>query len=415
LKKVSAFVALLATWNLGPAQDLVITNARIIVGTGATINQGSVIVVDGRITSVVEGTVDARGTEINAEGMTVMPGFIDTHRHFLGGSRVTTEAEMRQWIEEELPGSLEKLLGAGVTTTLSASDAYPHILRARQLVESGEIRGPRILSSGYLFAAPGERRRCGSDWCQRHRELFEVEEPEIARARIRGLAEAGVDAIKVFFNPAGPLPVLSDPVLAAISEEAERHGVPVTVHAFSVDKMLRAVELGADRFVHVPTLNTMNGREARIVRDAAIPVSTTVGAHTPFFDEAGVARAFGGTREYPTDFAEQLRRSLMNVRTLWDEGVTVAFGTDSPPMLPVDETIQHEADTLSEVLTNEEIITALTVNAASYLELGDEIGTLEVGKLADIVIIDGDPLADISHLANVKVVIQGGRIVVDKR
>ena len=85
----------------------------------------------------------------------------------------------------------------------------------------------------------------------------------------------------------------------------------------------------------------------------------------------------------------------------------MAFGTDSPdfigPMVEVEQ--------LRTVLEPAEIITALTRHAAAYLELGDEIGTLEPGKVADLIVIDGDPLTDISTLANVQIVIQAGRVV----
>ena len=106
---------------------------------------------------------------------------------------------------------------------------------------------------------------------------------------------------------------------------------------------------------------------------------------------------------------------MSNLRTLWDEGVTVAFGTDNPRLLTPAQTIPWEASTLSQILSNSEIISSLTRNAAIFLGLSDEIGTLEPGKVADIVFIDGDPLADIADIANVALVIQSGRVVVDNR
>ncbi len=105
---------------------------------------------------------------------------------------------------------------------------------------------------------------------------------------------------------------------------------------------------------------------------------------------------------------------LAAMRALWDAGVTIAFGTDRFLNNPADD-ISREIESLNRVLSPAEIITALTHNAATYLDLSDEIGSLEPGKLADIVIIDGDPIANISDLANVEVVIQGGQIVVDNR
>ena len=116
-------------------------------------------------------------------------------------------------------------------------------------------------------------------------------------------------------------------------------------------------------------------------------------------------------RPWSAVFAAGLRQVLENVRHLWDEGVTVAFGTDGPSS----GFFIAEVRGLSAVLSAEEIITALTRNAAVFLYLQDELGTLEPGKIADIVIIDGDPLSDIEDLTNVQVVIKGGEIVVDNR
>ena len=140
-----------------------------------------------------------------------------------------------------------------------------------------------------------------------------------------------------------------------------------------------------------------------MLREAGVPISTTVSYGTE-----AMAEVSGRPR---TD--EQIARHnqrLANIRHLWDEGVTVAFGTDSPAGLD----FLVEARALSTVLSPEEIITALTRNAAIFLGLSNA-GTLERGNLADIVIVDGDPLADISDLANVMVVIKHGEIVVDNR
>ena len=175
------------------------------------------------------------------------------------------------------------------------------------------------------------------------------------------------------------------------------------IHAETVEDMIRSVELGARHLVHTPYTDLIEGGPgARVLREAGAFVTTTVSFSSP-----QVAEARGG--EYLR--GDDHDRLLKNIRHLWDEGVVVAFGTDSPggirPIVEIEE--------LGKVLTPSEIVTALTLNAAVFLGLNDELGTLEAGKVADIVIMDGDPLADISYLANVMVVIQAGRVVVDNR
>jgi len=397
MSRIATFVLFLVT-SCVPAQDLVISNARILDGTGGVIEQGSIVVSDGRIVSVSAGDPEARGVlEIDAQGMTVMPGMIETHVHLLLVDRTLENQEaLDEWIEQELPGDLNGYLESGFTTVLSTGDPPNSILAVKRRIEIGELRGPRLLVSGPVFTGPDGHPAttvCGGfpSFC-RASLAVEVDDAQIARARVRELAEAGVDAIKAVYE-AGPgtAPKLADDVLAAIAEEAQLHGLPLIVHARPQDA-LRVVELGAKRLVHPPLVGALERSSAvERLRGASIPFSTT------FFP-----------------WMAQIPEMLATMRALWDGGVTIAFGTDRFLNNPADD-ISRQIEALNRVLSPAEIITALTHNAATYLDLSDEIGSLEPGKLADIVIIDGDPITNISDLANVEVVIQGGQIVVDNR
>ena len=397
MSRIATFVLFLVT-SCVPAQDLVISNARILDGTGGVIEQGSIVVSDGRIVSVSAGDPEARGVlEIDAQGMTVMPGMIETHVHLLLVDRTLENQEaLDEWIEQELPGDLNGYLESGFTTALSNGDHPSSILAVKRRIEIGELRGPRLLVSGPVFTGPDGHPAttvCGGfpSFC-RASLAVEVDDAEIARARVRELAEAGVDAIKAVYEPGpGSVSKMADDVLAAIAEEAQLHGLPLIVHARPQDA-LRVVELGAKRLVHPPLVGALERSSAvERLRGASIPFSTT------FFP-----------------WMAQIPEMLATMRALWDGGVTIAFGTDRFLNNPADD-ISREIEALNRVLSPAEIITALTHNAATYLDLSDEIGSLEPGKLADIVIIDGDPITNISDLANVEVVIQGGQIVVDNR
>ena len=137
---------------------------------------------------------------------------------------------------------------------------------------------------------------------------------------------------------------------------------------------------------------------AQILVDAEIPVATTVAPWSPpVFAARGEA--------YPEWRRTRHDGRLENVRLLGNAGVTLAFGTDSPEALRP-SSLLTEATLLNRVLSSTEVLALMTRNAAVYLGLSHEIGTLEPGKLADIVILDGDPILDIANLGNVQLVVK---------
>ncbi len=417
MKRIIGFVICLVYWNLGAAQDLVITNARIIDGAGQIIERGSVVIADGRIVSVTQEPEDARDTlEIDANGMTVMPGLINTHWHVLSGvSPANSDEAIDQYIEDVVTDLLESLLERGVTTIMSAGDHFPNILELRRKLADGELRGPRLFAVGPLFTAPDDwpTRLCQGNSDCKAKFTAEVTTPEQARAKVRELAAAGVDAVKLVYDDRiAPDVRINDDVVAAIADEARRNDLTVFAHVSTAEETaLTLVELGVRGLVHpVPFRSIASAKGAQTLRDLQIPVSTTISSWTMEWRElTGQA--------YSEQDGAIFSQRLEDIKHLWDEGVTVAFGTDSNTRdhALAEARFLAEAHSLNQILTNEEVITTLTRNAAIFLGLGDELGTLEPGKIADMVVIDGDPLADISDLANVKIVIQGGRVVVDKR
>lgn len=390
------------------AQDLIVANARIITGTGETIERGSIVVADGRIVSVGEGDAAREGaTRIDAQGMTVMPGLIDTHRHDLLGdlqqlSALRNEADVAAAVTSATQGKLQALLDQGFTTVMMPGTFLSASLDVRARLAGGTMQGPRLLFSGPGFTAPDDfpvrgvvcqdNPFCGAS------VAFQVTDPDDARTKVDLLADAGVDAIKLFVDDAGA--DLRDDVFAAIVMEARERGVRSALHAHTVENMLRGVRLGVRRLVHTPGDTAIaDTGGARLLRESGVAVATTVSLSAPQF-AAGAGFPYSG--------ADRHALILRNIRHLVDEGVIVAFGTDSPDFIgPI-----VEIEQLRTVLEPSEIITALTRHAAAYLELGDDLGTLEPGKIADIIIVDGDPLADISAFANVRTVIQSGRVVV---
>ena len=246
---------------------------------------------------------------------------------------------------------------------------------------------------------------------------MEVDDPEQARQGVRRLAQAGVDAIGVIVDSLRvPDAQLDHSVLTAIAGQAGQLNLPTLAHLQTTQDALKAATAGITRLAHTPGAGGVIDRATAIAafREASIPVSSTTHVHAPLVDETGAQR---NHRDEPYTAREQARlmEILANVRQLRDAGVTVAFATDQSMGADPAQVVMHEIETLSRVLSADEIVASLTRDAARYLDLEAEIGTLEPGKAADLVIVDGDPLKDLASLANIVAVIRGGKLVVDNR
>jgi imidazolonepropionase-like amidohydrolase len=377
------------------AQDLVITNARIIVGNGSVIDRGSVVVRSGRIVSVAPGALSGQGAQsLDAKGMTLMPGFIDAHRHIINGNEA-------RWFSEQSVARMREFLEAGYTTLMSGGGPVPGIVDLKHRIDKGEIKGPRIITSG--------------------RADTNVKTAEEARAQVRMLAEAGVEIIKARIdNEAEPRQLA---MLAVITDEARKQRLDVMVHAATVPAMLGAVKAGAAKLVHTPHGSWLSESDARIVANAGIETLSTIGFGVPLFgvfNQNNVPTARDG-KPWPEGISDdggggrgrEAGEKAVNARTLWDAGVTYGFGTDTGYLPKAGLGLELRA--LNLMFSMPDIITLMGPNTAAFIDRGQDLGTLEPGKLADIVILDGNPLEGYWNLLNVRVVVKGGVVVVDKR
>jgi len=206
-----------------------------------------------------------------------------------------------------------------------------------------------------------------------------------------------------------------------VADEAERQGIVSITHAVSVQSTVDAVDAGTHYLVHTPVIGRLDEQTTRKIAEAGIPMTSTLGVFLPTFaDRNAHVRARSGADDiprfrdldpFPMQALAPTSQAFANARLLWDAGITYAFGTDTS-FLPSD-TLRHELISLQLVFSNRDIVTMLTKNAAIAAGLGDSLGTLEAGRTADIVILDGDPLDDIYDLLEVAAVIQSGEIVVD--
>jgi imidazolonepropionase-like amidohydrolase len=401
--------AIFATPTL--AQDLVIANARILDGQGGVIERGTLVVRDGRIAAVgaPAGGAPANARRIDAGGRTVMPGFIDAHRHIIQG-------DAARWLAEQADASMREFLAAGFTTVLSAIDAPEQILELRRRTESGEMLGPRIVSAAIVPLSRAVLGGGGVDPARTDPARLPnrpgATAPGIPReetlAAVRAAKERGHDAIKtvIIVTRDGP----EAATLKLIADEAERLGMLSITHAVSVIDTIAAVEAGTDILVHTPHIGQLDEATAKRIADAGLPMVSTLGVFVPYFNDGNMP-LFRDRQQFPFDTLSSAGQGPVNARLLFQAGITYAYGTDTS-WSPRDS-LEHELRPLHLVFSHEDLIPIMTRNAAIAVGKSSELGTLEAGKLADVVILGGDPLADEGALLDVDVVVKGGRVVVE--
>ncbi|MDG2090558.1 MAG: amidohydrolase family protein [Gammaproteobacteria bacterium] len=397
-----------------PAEGFVINNAKILDGMGGIIENGSIVVQGDRIVSVNNGDSEITGAlTIDAEGRTLMPGFIDAHRHIITGE------DPAEWLANQAESNMQAFLEAGFTTVLSAGDAGEQVLELRRMTAENEILGPRIIAAMFtgLAAAGGPDLSLGDParFDNARPPLRATEAmPAIPEAAVRGQVQAlfdnGFDAAKNVINisPGGP----EEEALGMIVEETQRLGIRTITHAVTVIDTLAAVRAGVDQLVHTPHIGLLTLEEAQQVADSNIPMTSTLGIFVPFYDENNEP-IFRDALPFPWDTISSAGQGPVNARLLWEAGVVYGYGTDTTyaPSL----TLKHELKSLFLVFSEQDILRIMGEYAAINVAMEDQIGTLEAGKIADIVLVDGNPEDDIFDLLNVDVVVKNGHFVVDKR
>lgn len=410
LRALCLAVAATAACTSAVAQDLVISNARILDGAGAVVDNGTVVVRDGRIVSAAAGRAAGPpgARTIDARGRTVMPGFIDAHRHIVGD-------DPAQWLAEGAAPQMRAFLEAGFTTVLSAIDP-PQLLEVRRRIADGEMTGPRLLAGAIIPLAgpagppmpPGDPARFDTSRDGRAASAAPAIARETTLQAIDRIANAGYDYIKtvIIVSPGGP----EVDTLKLIVEEGAKRGLPVITHAVSVLDTLAAVEAGPAVLVHTPHIGHLGDDAAAVttIVEAGIPMTSTLAVFAPHFGDDNEP-LFRDGLAFPWNTLSSAGQGPVNARLLWEAGISYGYGTDTS--WPPKESLIDELRALRVVFSPEDIVTILTKNAASSVLRGDELGTLEPGKLADIVIIDGDPLRTSEDLLNVVTTIKGGEVV----
>jgi imidazolonepropionase-like amidohydrolase len=402
-----SLAATLALTSAAAAQDLVITNARIIVGPGKTIEKGNLVVKDGRIASVSEGPApraEKGATVIKGDGMTLIAGYIDVHRHIVGARG--DAAAVNKWLDEQAPARMMELLESGVTTVQSGGDDNAGILELKRRVESGRIKGPRIISSGRVATA-------------------QMKSEAEVRAAVDKVIKDGADSVAEVHYPEKVWPynptVQETKNLEAGIDEAKKLGVDFQIHAVSDQSLTGAVHIGAKKLIHSVNINFVSAGQAKEVARAGAMVASITGFGSPNFDVFSKDNKpkFRDGKPWPEGIVDsqgvgqEAGYMPVNLRTLYDNGVKVAYATDTTFYAPA--ALAHELKSMALVFSNPDLVQILGPNSAEFVNKEKDLGTLEAGKLADLLVLGGNPYDGFWYFLNPVVVIKGGVIEVDKR
>jgi imidazolonepropionase-like amidohydrolase len=428
----------------GAAVPIIIRNADLFDGVAdRRTPRRDLLIENGRIARIAPPGTLARGAgmrTIDGTGMTVLPGLIDMHGHVGNNS---APPWLGEWPDPDR--NLQSYLYCGVTTVLDPADLASQAFTRRDAVARGEILGPHIYAAGPMFTTPGGHpvvaiRALVPWWIRWYvlpRMAREIATADEARSAVAALAASRPDVIKVAIDAVpGDGPILPADVLRAIVDEARAHGIRTVAHVGTVADALEAADGGVAAWMH--------GVYKERIPDEMIP--RFVAAHIPYvatttvFD--GYADLYEGHREAtpleretvparildafgtrPKDatppgwdhFFVQLvatreaRRD--NVRRVHRAGVTVLAGSDAQTGVFPGPGLHRELAALVRAgLTPAQALRAATGDAARFLanDVDPQFGVIAEGKVADLVIVEGDPTADIGVMSRITAVLLGG-------
>lgn len=399
-----------------------LTGARLFDGTGAPLREDTAVLIED---GVIRRVADDRercpdgAQPLDLGGRTLMPGLTDAHTHASGRVPHTAKGA-----EDPLPGvdahflqaELRDYLSLGVTTIRVCGSQGLLPQAARQAMRYGAFRGPRLLTCGKIISATAPGGRFYGDMYR------EADGPDDIRRAVREQIREGADFVKVMTTGArsneleDPDPLqLTEPELAAVTDEAHRLGYRVAAHAEGLDGCAAAIRHGVDTVEHgmylshrpdllaamaaagqvlVPTLSGyywMAGLGEAVDPGAGPALPATGGAADP-----DAPHADPGMPAVLTDLARHnLAEGAASMRAARSAGVKIALGSDVSLAagLEIQRMVHHG-------LTPGQALAAATGTAAGALGLDGYLGTVAEGKLADLIVVDGDPLAEPALLSD---------------
>jgi imidazolonepropionase-like amidohydrolase len=430
-----------------------IRNTRIFTGDGKVIENGAVLVRDGKIAAVYEGAApdpeQLKAETVEGAGKTLLPGLIDAHVHLSAPGGLSTDPRDYD-VEKTMPHSAAALLYSGVTAARSVGDGLDASLKLRKAIADGATLGSQLFVCGPMFTAEGGH---GTEFVEHLpaaiKETVKAQlvrtpkTPEEARRQVRELKTRGVDGIKAILEAGWGEGMLFDRLdlllVRAVSEEAHAQHLPLATHTGDARDVADAVEIGSSSVEHGSWRDEIpDNLLERMAREGVYldPTLAVAEAYALYFggkpdvlnrslvQQVVPARLLKGTREFVASgkgadagkaelFQHALDTARANLLRAWKAGVPLVMGTDAGnPMVFHGPSLHHELQLWVEAgIPVTVALQAATVNAAKLLGAPQRIGAIRPGMDADLLLVDGNPLQEIAATERISLVVfKGERI-----
>ena len=425
-------VALLVSCAVGAQNDRIkaITGVTLIDGTTRAPMQNAVVVIDGsRITQAgppASVIVPAGANVIDGRGKFVIPGLADMHHHLRSGSTR---------LQQDARSNLRRMLAVGVTTVFNPSVPLKEFAALKTAAADEAAPFARFFATGPIISVKGDffAQMVGGPM---------PDTPQQAEAAVNDLKSAGVDAIKVQYDDVSwstkqGFPTLKRDVLEAIIKEAHQQNLKVFAHAPMLKHAKDGLRAGLDGLMHgiidepvdQEFIDLMKKNRASYVSTMTLfndmaDVNAFAQRQAPRWDRAALqpprlyeffaspagAQRFNGNFNNLAFIREHLPTQKNNLKKVFDAGIPVVLGTDTGfEGVLIGVSTQIELELLVDAgLTPAEALRTATVNAARMIGREKDLGTVEAGKLADLVILEADPLQDIRNVTRIFRTMKGG-------
>jgi imidazolonepropionase-like amidohydrolase len=408
------------------AETWIIEHVTLIDGTGHAPQVDMTVMVDGdKITAVTPSALvkSPKGHVIDGHGKYLMPGLMDVHIHLHGGVDQKTDTV------ESRTQALAGFLYSGVTTVYDAGNQVENILPLRAAERAGRIASPRIFATGNLITYPGSH---GTGVAVNIQD-FEKDKDKLDRH----IAEQQPDVVKLTLEEEGwgarpMITLMPEPLLRDIIRYYNLHGIRTTIHVSSELRAEEAIFAGTDSLAHPVIQGPVSDSFVKLMGAKKIPFASTLtigenysrlAEHPEYLDQPLYAATFSPAdrkslkTKTRAEFQARMWTTWMklmtpvaqeNIRKVWAAGGVVAMGTDQSS----GPASQRELELLvASGIKPFDVLTIATHNGAVLLGKADQLGSIEPGKLADLLLLTADPTADINNVKKIALVMKGGQII----